>query len=85
MSSTVHLGNGRSMTFKGDDEYEDPTLATPGALKTEGVRVTFDRATYARLKLIAKAERKSLTDFIRSMAEERARVRSIYANGKHTT
>lgn len=85
MSSTVHLGKGRSMTFGERQDYQDPTLATPGAPKTEHVRVMFDRATHARLKLIAKAERKSLTEFIRNLAEDRAKVQSIYAHGKHTT
>lgn len=85
MSNTVHLGKGRSITFD-EPVGEDPTLATPAAaLKTESVRVSFDRSTHARLKLIARAERKSLTDFIRSLAEDRARVQSIYAHGKHTT
>jgi hypothetical protein len=83
---TVHLGKGRTVTFNDEQAHRDPTLAEPPAhLKTECVRLMFDRATHARLRLIARAERKSVTELIRGLAEERAKTQSIYAHGKHTT
>lgn len=84
--ATVHFGKGRSMTLKDDARYQDPTLAEPPAnLKTECVRLMFDRATHARLRLIAQAEHRSLADFIRRLAEDRARSQSVYNHGKHST
>ena len=42
-------------------------------LRTEHVRVMFDRETIERLRLIARRERKSLTGLVRELAEKRAR------------
>lgn len=47
-------------------------------MRSESVRVTFDRHTHMRLKLIAHREHKSLTQLVRELAEARAKPISIY-------
>lgn len=46
-------------------------------LLTENVRVTFDRETIERLRLIANREHKSVTGLVRELAEQRARPISV--------
>lgn len=47
-------------------------------LLTEHVRVTFDRETIERLRLIASRERKSVRGLVRELAEQRARPIEIF-------